>query len=82
MNRETGTALDTSPAATPLAESTTLAFESAAKRLALSPEGLAAACANGEIADIIIELRLARFHLNEADQERVEALLRNMGVLP
>lgn len=58
------------------------ALQSAARRLGVDPMTLAAACTHGELADVIIELRLARFTLPAADQERVEILLRRIGVLP
>ena len=58
------------------------ALRKAAQRLAVPPELLAARCVDGELADVIIELRLARFNLPSADQERVEGLLRSIGVLP
>jgi hypothetical protein len=58
------------------------AFATAAQKLAVDPALLASGCAAGELADVIIELRLARFNLPAADQERVENLLRGIGVLP
>jgi hypothetical protein len=48
----------------------------------VSAESLARKCGSGALADVIIELRLARFNLPQADQERVETLLRDIGVLP
>ena len=58
------------------------AIRSAAERLGVEAEMLASRCAGGELADVIIELRVARFNLPDADQERVEELLRRVGVLP
>lgn len=58
------------------------ALRSAATRLGVEAETLAARCTEGELADVIIELRVARFNLPAPDQERVEVLLRNIGVLP
>ncbi len=82
MNREI--AADAEPAEPPLALAAAAekALRSAATRLGVDPETLAARCADGELAEVILELRIARFNLPEADQERVEELLRKMGVLP
>ena len=82
MNREI--AADAEPAEPPLALATASekALRSAAARLGVDPETLAARCAAGELAEVILELRVARFNLPEADQERVEELLRKIGVLP
>lgn len=81
MNRESTVAAEAEPTAS-LEASAAQAFDTAAARLGVSAEGLAKKCQSGALADVIIELRLARFNLPEADQERVESLLRDIGVLP
>ncbi|HEY8485326.1 MAG TPA: hypothetical protein VIL13_12005 [Longimicrobiales bacterium] len=58
------------------------AFLTAARRLNLDAGQLASRCAEGELAELILELRMARHALSEADRERVEALLRRIGLLP
>lgn len=81
MNREI--AAEAEPAEPPLtAAAAVKALRTAAARLGVDPETLAARCADGELAEVILELRIARFNLPEADQQRVEELLRKMGVLP
>lgn len=82
MNRENTDDADSDDTAEGWEGAAVEALRSAATRLAVEAETLAARCANGELADVIIELRVARFNLPAPDQERVEALLRNIGVLP
>ena len=81
MNREIVTE-ETERSTAPPAAAAVRAIQTAANRLGVDPALLATRCADGELADVIIELRVARFNLPEADQERVEALLRRIGVLP
>lgn len=81
MNRESTVAADAEPT-TSMETSAAQAFDAAAARLGVSAESLARKCQSGALADVIIELRLARFNLPAADQERVETLLRDIGVLP
>ncbi|HET9441351.1 MAG TPA: hypothetical protein VFO52_14335 [Longimicrobiales bacterium] len=82
MNREIAADADADEAPEGWEGAAVDALRSAATRLGVEAEVLAAGCANGELADVIIELRVARFNLPAPDQERVEALLRNIGVLP
>ncbi len=81
MNRESTVAAESEPTAS-FEISAAQAFDAAAARLGVSAESLARKCQSGALADVIIELRLARFNLPAADQERVETLLRDIGVLP
>ena len=55
-------------------------FRAAAARLGVEPAVLLEGSAGGELADLVIELRVARLSLPETDRERVEELLRRLGV--
>ena len=65
-----------------LAELACRAISAAARRLGLDPVKFARACAEGQIADLILDLRLARHGLAPADKARVEELLHSLGGLP
>lgn len=65
-----------------LAEPAYRAISSAARRLGLDPLKFARACADGQIADLILDLRLARHGLAPADKARAEELLQSVGGLP
>jgi hypothetical protein len=90
LNREIAADPEPAEAAAPapaedseaLARAAAKALRSAADRLGVEADSLATRCTEGELADVIIELRVARFNLPAADQERVEELLRKIGVLP
>ena len=65
-----------------LSASARRAIVTAAMRLGIDPGDFAARCADGEIADLILDLRQARHGLAATDRERIESLLRSLGVLP
>lgn len=65
-----------------LAAAARQAMASAALRLGTDAVELAKRARNAEIAEVILELRLARHALSEEDKMRVEALLRHLGALP
>lgn len=58
------------------------AIASAASRLGIDPLQFARRARTAELADVILELRLARHALNDGDRARVEELLRRLGTLP
>ena len=58
------------------------AISKAALRLGVDPLEFARWCADGQIADLILDLRLARHGLEPADKQRVEELLQSIGGLP
>ena len=60
----------------------TKAIESAARRLGTDPTAFATRCTEGELAELVFELRTLRHLLPTSDRERVEELLRRIGVLP
>lgn len=70
------------PPADELAQAAKQAITTAALRLAIDPTNLAKAAAGGELAEVVLELRLARHALAPEDRQRVEDLLRRLGALP
>lgn len=58
------------------------ALVSAALRLGVDPMKLANGALDAELAEVILELRVARHTLADGDKARVEDLLRRLGVLP
>lgn len=58
------------------------AMVSAALRLGIDAVEFARRAGDAELAEVILELRLARHALAAADKARIEMLLRQLGVLP
>lgn len=58
------------------------AILTAAERLGADPLTFAERCSDGQIADLILDLRLARHGLGPVDRKRVEELLQAVGGLP
>ena len=65
-----------------LAAAARQAMVSAALRLGIDAVQFAKRAGDAELAEVILELRLARHALAAADKARVEALLRHLGALP
>lgn len=65
-----------------LAAAARQAMASASLRLGIDAVQFAGRARNAELAEVILELRLARHSLADDDKTRVEALLRHLGVLP
>jgi hypothetical protein len=57
------------------------AVSTAAAKLGMQTEDLAQRLGNGRIADVILELRALRHLLPHHSRERIETLLREVGVL-